>query len=432
MAMGERQELDYNDSKERLSKEDREMWLNERLADLVHYAYQHAPAVMRRLDEAGVRPDEIKTVKDLEKIPVMSKGELLRWQRANPPFGGFLTVPVSSLRRVFISPGPIYDVYEPDRIKALVKAIRAAGFAKPGDIVLCAGSFHMVPAGLLFTAVFDLMGVTVVPTGPGQTSLQVQIAHELKATGFVGFPSFLMSMIKEAERMGYDFRRDFNIKWALGMGERHLQMLRKEFEEKYGIEICQLYGTADVGILTSECEYKDGMHFNDEDAIIEVVDPKTHQQLPPYKEGEVVVTLLSKIYPLIRLGTGDLSSYVDDICPCGRTSPRLTAITGMIGDHVRTKGMFIHSRELDEAMSFIPEVSKYQMVLSLTGHKDLITLRLEVSGEPISEILSERVRERCKETFRVKIDQINVVPTGTIPDGYQKFIDERFGKPKES
>ena len=421
----------YDDSKERLPRGERESWLNQQLAELVESAYNNAPAIRNRFDKYAIAPSEIRSVKDLEKIPVMTKDELLGTQRANPPFGGFLTVPMGDLARIFVSPGPIYDVFEHDRVKPLAKAIQAAGFAKPGDIVLLAGSFHMVPAGLIFTAALDLLGVTVVPTGPGLTALQVQIARELGVTGFCGFPSFLMSIIKEAEGMGYNWRRDFKMRWALGIGERHINILRKELEQDYGIEICQLYGTADLGILTAECEQRNGMHYNDEDAIIEIVDPRTGKQVPPGEEGEVVVTLLSKTYPLIRLGTSDLASYTDELCPCGRTSPRLNGITGMIGDHVRAKGMFIHGRELDQAMSAFSEVSKYQMVLSLAGHKDAITLRVEANENVDRAALADAITKKCKDILRLTVDKVEVLSKGTLPEGCKKFSDERYALGKQ-
>jgi phenylacetate-CoA ligase len=416
----------YDESKERMPKEERERWVNQRLAEIVEYAYKNVPPVKDKLDKAGVSPSKIRSVKDLQKLPVTTKDQLVRLQRANPPYGGFLTVPVNTLSRVYVSPGPIYDVGELDRFTAFARHMKATGFVKPGDIVMNTASYHMVPAGLMLTDCLDLLGLTVIPAGVGQTELQVRIMHELKVTGFFGFPSFLMSIIKKAEEMGYDFRRDFSLRWALGMGERHIQVLRETFERDYGIEISQNYGTADVGMLAYECAEKKGMHYNDEDAIIEIVNPDTGKQCAPLEEGEVVVTLLNKIYPLTHFGTGDLSSYTDEPCPCGRTSPRLTAITGMIGDHVRAKGMFIHARELDEAMAGFSEVSKYQMVLSLRGHKDVIGLKLETKQAVDQEAFSDAIRRRCKEVFRLTVDKVDFIPEGTLPDPYSKFVDERW------
>jgi phenylacetate-CoA ligase len=292
--------------------------------------------------------------------------------------------------------------------------------------VMNTANYHMVPLGLTLTAAFDLMGITVIPAGVGQTELQVHIMHELKVTGFFGFPSFLMSIIRKAEEMGYNFRRDFNLRWALCSGERHIQMLRETLERDYGIEITQFYATADAGMLAYECAHKDGMHYNDPDAIIEIVNPYTGEQCPPFEEGEVVATLFTKIYPLIRFGTGDLSSYTDEPCSCGRTSFRLRAITGMIGDHVRAKGMFIHAKEFDEAISGFSDVLKYQMVLSLSGHKDNISLNIETKQVVDQKALSDAIKKKCKEVFRLTPDEIVFIDEGTLAEGYKKFVDERW------
>jgi phenylacetate-CoA ligase len=168
------------------------------------------------------------------------------------------------------------------------------------------------------------------------------------------------------------------------------------------------------------------MHYAD-DMIVEIVEPDTGKQLGPHEEGEVVVTLLSEMYPLIRLGTGDLSFYTDEPCPCGRASPRLTHISGMIGDHIRVKGMFIHGRELQEAMSKFAEVSKYQMVLSLRGHKDLIGLNVETAPNINPEALSKAIQGRCKEVFRLTVDEINFLSKGALGEGHKVFIDKRWG-----
>ena len=422
-------EFVYDDSKERMPPEERENWLNQRLAQIMEYAYKNAPAIKDKFDKAGVAPSEIRSVKDLGKLPVTRKDELVRLQNENPPFGGFLAVPLNRLKRIYISPGPIYDAIagSPEGQNVLAKQLWMAGM-RPGDIAIDSMGFHMVPAGLAMVDMLDLLGVTVIPAGAGQSELQVRIIRDLKPTWYLGFPSFLVTLIKRAEEMGYDVRRDFTIRHAFCLGERHLQVLRKSLEEDYNIDTWQNYGTADVGIIAYECEQKSGMHYADEDMIVEVVDPDTGKQLGPGEVGEAVVTLFSQTYPLIRFGTGDLTSFTDEPCPCGWTSPRLTAILGMIGDHVRAKGMFIHLRELDEAMSKFPEISKYQMALSLSGHKDVITLRLEPKEPGVDEEpLSQAVIKSCKEAFRLTVDKIDFLPKGALPEDYKKFEDTRWG-----
>ncbi len=416
----------YDESGEKRPPDQRQAWLDGRLARQVSFAYRHAPAVKKKLDAAGVSPRRIATVKDLERLPVTTKDELVRLQSSDPPFGGYLAVPVNSLNRVYISPGPIYDAWGPERVLANVRGLVRQGVPKPGDVVMVSNAFHMVPAGLCLTDALDVMGCTVVPAGVGQTDLQVKIMHDLKVSAIFAFPSFTMSLLKRAEDMGYNFRKDFSLKFCSGGGERHIQVLRKVFENDYGLKVGDGYGTADLGGVAYDCGLGEGYHYDDDVCIIEIVDPKTGKQVKPLEEGEVVVTLLSKVYPLVRFGTGDLASYTDQTCRCGRTSHRITRILGMVGDHVRVKGMFVHMRELDEAFSKIPEVSRFQMVLKLVDQRDRIALNVETDPGTDRKALSEAINKRTQDVFKLKMDEINFLGKGTLSQDAKKVVDSRW------
>ncbi len=416
----------YDQSRERMPPPQREEWLNQRLARQVRFAYGHAPAVKKKLDDAGVSPRSIETIKDLERLPVTTKDQLVKLQLAHPPFGGLLAVPLNSLGRIYVSPGPIYDAWGPERIKAAVRGFVRMGVPKAGDVVLVSTAYHMVPAGLFLTDALDVLGCTVVPAGIGQTELQVKILYDLQATAIFSFPSFTMTILKKAEEMGYDVRRDLSLKFTTGGGERHIQVLRKVFEEQYGLLVGDGYATADVGSVAWDCGLGQGYHYDDEECVIEIVDPQTGKQVGPLEEGEIVVTLFSRVYPLVRFGTGDLASYTDQVCPCGRTSHRITKILGMIGEHIRVKGMFVHLKELDEAFSALPQVSKYQLVLRLEEHRDRITLNVETAPEVDRDSLPAIINKRCQDVFKLRMDQIDFLPRGTLPEDYKKVIDQRW------
>ena len=210
-------------------------------------------------------------------------------------------------------------------------------------------------------------------------------------------------------------------------GERHIQVLRKVFEEQYGLKVGDGYGTADLGTVAYDCGLGQGYHYDDFSCLIEIVDPDSGKQVRPREVGEVVVTLFSDIYPLVRFGTGDLASYVDEVCACGRTAPRITKILGMVGDHIRVKGMFVHLRELDDAMSKFPRVSRYQMVLKLDEHRDRITLKVEAEEGVNKDALSKEINARCQDVFKLRMDNIDFLPKGTLPADYKKFLDTRWG-----
>lgn len=292
--------------------------------------------------------------------------------------------------------------------------------------MLVSTAFHMVPAGLLLTDALDLLGCTVVPAGTGQTEIQVKLLHDLKPTTVVAFPSYFMTMIETAVKMGYDFRRDLNVKCLMCGGERHIEKLRKVFQEDYGLKVVPSYSTAELGPVAYDCGSGAGYHYGDEDCAIEVVDPSTGRQLGPLEEGELVVTPFSRVYPLIRFGTGDLASYTDEPCPCGRTSPRITRIIGMIGDHIRVKGMFVHLRELQEAMSNLPNLGAYQLVATLEGHRDKLTLRVEGDSFLNNQTVADEIQQRCQDVFKLKMDNIEFLPRGTLRKTDQIFVDMRW------
>ncbi|MCX6000208.1 MAG: hypothetical protein NTU41_11665, partial [Chloroflexi bacterium] len=138
-------------STEKMPPEEREKWVNQRLARQVRFAYKNAPAAKEKFDKAGVSPSQIRTIKDLEKLPVTKKDELVKLQHAKPPFGGYLAVPVTNLKRVYVSPGPIYDAWGDERVRAGARGMVRSGWPRPGDVALVANAYHMVPAGLFIT-----------------------------------------------------------------------------------------------------------------------------------------------------------------------------------------------------------------------------------------------------------------------------------------
>jgi phenylacetate-CoA ligase len=418
----------YDESREKRPLQERAKWLDQRLAEQVEFAYRNAPAAKDKLEKAGVAPSQITTVKDLERLPVTPKGELVRLQQAKPPFGGFVAVSLNALSRIYVSPGPIYDAWGDERIKAQLRAYLRAGCPRPGDVVLVSLAYHMVPAGLFLTDVMDLMGCTVVPAGTGQSELQVKLLHDLRATAFLSFPSFTMTVLEKAEEMGYDVRRDLNLKYVVGGGERHGQILKAIFRDKYGLIVGDGYGTSDVGPVAYDCGEGLGYHYDDEQGVIEIVDPDTGKHVDPFQTGEIVVTPFSHTYPLVRFGTGDLAAYTDEVCPCGRTSPRITRILGMIGEHVRVKGMFVHLRELEEAMASFPEVSNYQMVVRLEEHRDRIVLNVEVGPGIDRQALSAAIARRCQDVFKLKMDRIEFLAGGTLAEDCQKLVDTRWNQ----
>jgi len=411
----------HDASLERLPTPEREKRMDQKLQRLIKYAYENAFGFKARLDRAGVKPGDIKTAADLQKIPVLRKDDLMQLQKENPPFGGYLAVPLSEVDHVYQSPGPIYD---PQR---KIRSLPAGPDTGKGQIVMNTWSYHITPAGILVDNMLRGMGFTVFPAGIGNTELQIQVMHDLKVSGFVGTPSFLATLIKKAEEMGYDFKKDFNLKLAIVTGEMGGESLRKMFTEKYGI-FCMggdNYGTADVGNISSSCEKNAGMHVNT-DCIVEIIDPATGKVLPPGEVGEVVVTPFDEVYPLVRFGTGDLSMLVADPCECGRTTPRLPKIMGRSGEAVRVRGMFVHPRQSDEVMGRFGEVAAYQLIVNRVENRDDMLLQVELSKEPgDKEAWEAALKKDFQGGCKVRFDRIEYVKSGKIDNAGKKIVDKR-------
>jgi phenylacetate-CoA ligase len=416
---------EFFDELETMSKSEREDYLNRNLARTVAHAYRHAPAVKKFFDQVGVWPGDIRTVKDLEKLPIIRKTDLLEMQKGGLPYGGILGIPREDVERVFVSPGPIYEI-QPTRIKWFAKSFWAAGFRK-GDVVINTFTYHMSPAGILFHEAIRDCGATVVVAGTGNTDLQIQVMKDLKVTGFVGTPSFLMTVIKRAEETGLDIKHDLYLQRAWFTGEMLPPSLRKTFEGDYAIDTYQAYAVTEPGgAIAYECHQKNGMHLMDE-YVTEIVDPETGKQLGPGEVGEIVTTQLqNEDWGLIRFGTGDLSSYIIEKCPCGRTAPRITGIVGRAGDAVKVRGMFVVARQAEQAIMGFNQVSKYKLVVGRRQHRDEMTLKIELKDVSADKArLSADINQKFQDICRIKIDRIEFVDAGNIGEKQPGIVDER-------
>ncbi|NIS70374.1 MAG: AMP-binding protein, partial [Proteobacteria bacterium] len=337
MAKRDRTSGYFNKKRETMSQDERWNHLNEKLSGLVKYAYNHSSEVREKLDQLQARPEEMGTIDDLERLPITTKSDLVEMQKSNPPFGGFEGVPVKKMRRIYVLPGLIYEPGEWDyKDTRWAEALYACGF-RGGDIAQNTFNYQMWPFAFMLDDSLKILGCTTVPAGAGNTQMQVQIMHHLKVTGYLGTPSFLMSLAERAEVMGYDPGKDFSLDVGFVGAEMLPESLRERLERSFSMIIRQCYGTVDVGCLGYECIEKHGMHVPD-DVIVEIVDPETSKRLPIGTTGEIVATNFNFTFPMIRYGTGDLSFISRDPCPCGRTSMKLMKILGRTDQVTKVRG----------------------------------------------------------------------------------------------
>jgi phenylacetate-CoA ligase len=415
----------YFDTAETMTPEEREKCQNSKLPKAISHAYCHSPWAKDLLDKAGIRPAAIRTVKDLELLPVTRKNDIIEVQKSYPPFGGLLAIPSPDIERIFISPGPIYE-YQPSGIKWFARSFYAAGFHR-GDTVVNTFTYHMSPAGILFHEGLRQCGATVVVMGTGNTDALIRTMLDLKVTGFLGTPTFLMTVIKRAEEMGYNFNERMALKKTWFTGEMLPPSLRQVFEEKYHLATSQAYAVTEPGgVIAYECPDKSGLHLMD-DYIVEIVDPRTGKQVGTGEVGEIVVTPIhNKAWGLIRFGTGDISVIVNDQCTCGRTAPKITGIMGRAGDAVKVRGMFIVAKQAEQVITSFTPVAKFQIIIDRKDNRDEMVLKLELKNEAIDrKRLIEDISQKFQDLCRVKLDKIETVAAGVIPEPHKTLEDIR-------
>jgi phenylacetate-CoA ligase len=406
---------------ETLAPEDRRQFVWDRLRETLQHAARHAPHLTTRLEAAGVTLPQLADPDDLFRLPPLRKKDLPSLQGQAPPFGGLVAAPAHALQRIFISPGPIYDPEGAGpNFWRMARAMYAAGFRR-GDIVLNTFAYHLTPAGSMCDEGLAAIGCVVVPMGGGNTEAQVQVLRHLQATGYVGTPSFLHTILQRAEEAGIKPLPELSLEVAFVSGGMLPESLRVLMRQQYGVSVTQAYASADLGLIAYECQERAGMHVA-EDLILHIANPETGQSVPDGMAGEVVVTTFNKVYPLIRFGTGDLSVLNPTPCPCGRTTPRLTRILGRADEVTKIRGMFVHPSQLDVVMAEMPQVGRYQLVVRRKGFEDDLILRVEIAIA--TKDLAARLEARVREAIKLRT-QVEVVPSGALsPDG-KRISDER-------
>jgi phenylacetate-CoA ligase len=382
----------------------------ENLQDVIKHAYEKAPGFKRQLDSAGVSPDDIKSVKDLEEIPVLKKDRLPELQSASQPFGNLAAMEPNEMARIFMSPGPIYDpqTHEKDFWR-FSEALHAAGFGHE-DIVQNTFSYHLSPAGFMFDSALRELGATVVPAGTGNRELQIQVMKDVKVTGFVGTPSFFNLLLDAIEEKGWKIGKEIVIEKVFFTAEMLTVQMRKRCEDN-GISVFEGYGTADCGCLAFEDKQGPGLKVTDT-AIVQICDPHTGKEVSA-GEGEVVVSLFDKNYPLIRFGTGDLSRWVE-----GYEGKRIAGVLGRVNDGVKVKGMFVREKQLAQVLEGAG-YSAFQAIVTNEKGQDEFRILVESEAE-----LQSGLAAKIQDVIRVK-PLIERTVCGRFKKDEKKLVDKR-------
>ena len=419
---------DFYDALEQRDPAVREAELLAALPGHIAQAQRHTSAFAESL--ADVDAAAVTSRAALARLPVLRKHELLERQQAlranlspHEPFGGFSAIGWRGLRagrgakRVFQSPGPIY---EPEGHAAdywrMARAIFAAGF-REGDLAHCSFSYHLTPAGAMMESGAHAVGCTTFAGGIGNTELQLQAVTDLRPHGYIGTPSFLKILVEKAEETGTDIR---SLRKGMVGGEAFPPSLRDWLTAR-GLDVYQSYATADAGLIAYETASREGLVL-DEAILLEIVRPGTGDPVPDGEVGEVVVTVLNPDYPLVRFGTGDLSAVLAGHCPTGRSNTRIQGWMGRADQTTKVRGMFVHPSQVAEVARRHPEIVKARLVVEGEMANDRMTLRVEVAGAP--DALGAAVAASVRDVTKLRAEVVISAP-GTLPNDGKVIEDAR-------
>ncbi len=405
---------EHYDERETRSAASREADLFARLPALIARA-QTAPGWAKHL--AGVDPHAVTNHTALAKLPVLRKSELLQVQRENPPFGGFNVTPPGKVRRLCMSPGPIFEPEgHQEDFAGSARALYAAGF-RPGDIVHNSFSYHLTPGAYILEGGAHALGCAVIPGGVGNTEQQVDAIAQLKPNGYVGTPDFLKVLLDAAQKAGKDAS---SIRRGLVSGAALPGSLRDELASR-GVKVLQCYAVAEVGVIAYESSAREGLIVN-EDRIVEIVRPGTGDPVREGEVGEVVVTTFNPDYPMVRLATGDLSAVLPGTSPCGRTNTRIKGWMGRADQTTKVKGMFVRPEQIAEVARRHQELARLRLVVIRENEQDAMELHAECATP--SDRFAATVADTLQSVTKLR-GAVKLVPPGTLPNDGKVIADER-------
>ena len=386
----------------------------------IAHAKRHAPGFARILKD--VRPEKINSRKALARLPVTRKSDLASLQKELPPLGGLNATPVEKLAKLFVSPGPIYEPEGrgPDWWRT-ARGLFAGGF-RAGDRVANTFAYHFTPAGSMLESGAAALGCTVVPTGVGQTEMQVATIRDLGINAFVGTPSFLKLIVEKADEM----KIDISCLEKAQVGAEFLPPILRNNLQQRGMRVTQCYASADLGLIAYESLMPDGAvnegMILEEARILEIVRPGTGDPVPAGEVGEVVITTFNRDYPLIRFATGDLSAVLPGASPCGRTNVRIKGWMGRADQSTKVRAMFVTPAQVNDVTRRHPEVLRARLVVEGEAGNDRMTLKCEARDRPAG--LAQAIVASIRDVTKLR-GEVELVPPGSLPNDGKVIEDQR-------
>ncbi|MBE3587774.1 MAG: phenylacetate--CoA ligase [Thermoanaerobacteraceae bacterium] len=393
------------------------------LRDLVRRIYRNSPFYRQKLDEAGIRPEDIQTLADLEHVPFTTKEEL----RTAYPLG-LMAVPEEEAVRIHSSSGttgkPIIVPYTRNDVAVWAEMMHrclAMVGVTPRDRVQVTPGYGLWTAGIGFQAGVERLGAMAIPTGPGNTEKQLEMMLDLHTTVLIGTSSYGLLLAEEIERRRLQSR--VSLRLGIFGSERWGDKMRRRIEESLGIDSFDIYGLTEIygpGIAI-DCPMHQGLHFWSDHLLFEVIDPQTGRQLPVGEEGELVITTLTKEgMPLLRYRTRDISRILPRACACGSNYPMIERVLGRTDDRIKVKGVNIYPGQIDDVLKSLPGAgSEYQIILTREGARDHMLVKVEaLPGWDPGEVAAD-----CRRTIKSRIGvscDVEALPQGSLPRSEKK------------
>ena len=427
----------WNQQQECMDRRALEALQLQRLQTQVRRVYERVPFYRGKLDQAGIQPETIQSLKDLRRLPYIFKTDL----RDHYPFGLF-AAPMEDIIRIHASTGttgkPTVVGYTRNDIEiwaeVMARTLRSAGVTR-GDIIQNAFGYGLFTGGLGAHYGAEKVGAAVVPVSVGNTKRQIMLMKDFGTTALCSTPSYALFLNEVSEEIGTPIR-DMPLRVGIFGAEPWTESMRQQIEKELGITAIDIYGLSEIigpGV-SAECEAKAGLHLMEDHFLPEVIDPETGETLEFGRTGELVITTLTKEgIPLIRYRTRDITSLNDERCACGRTTVRMNKVSGRSDDMLIIRGVNVFPSQIESVLLEVPEVAPHYLICVDRVHNlDSLEIQVEVSGKMFSDEIKclERIERRIKaevESTLGIVVEVKLVEPNTIArsEGKAKRVIDR-------
>ena len=428
----------WNPNKECMPREQLRELQGKRLQKLVAYVYHNVPFYRHKMQEMDLMPEDIRSIDDIVKLPFTTKQDL----RDNYPYG-LMAAPKSEVVRVHASSGttgnPTIVGYTRKDLavwsEVMSRCLSAYGVTREDTFSVSYG-YGLFTGGLGAHYGVENLGATVIPASTGNTEKHVRLIRDLHITGIACTPSYALYLAETVDKMGID-KNELSLRIGAFGAEPWTENMRQEIQERLGLKGYNLYGLSEImgpGV-SCECEEQNGSHIHEDHFYPEIIDPNTLDPLPYGQQGELVFTTLTKEgMPLLRYRTKDLTSLMPGVCPCGRTSVRMTPIMGRSDDMLIIRGINVFPSQVESVILSMKEFEpRYMLVVDRVNNLDTLQVQVEVRRDYFSDdiasmlnlkkLLSDKLKSVLSISADVKLMEPNSIQRSQGKS--QRVIDKR-------